>query len=116
MVRLDLLLIPRRKTKCKRRKTNFIYVHHEPNSLFPHGIPNPLLERNRSSTVDVVVRVNADFGVHSMVTLTAAFYLIKMVSLFLENMYRVFSLRFFYKKKRVPPLFMTPVSFGILGI
>ena len=32
---------------------------------------------------------------HSMVTLTAAFYLIKMVSLFLENMYRVFSLRLY---------------------
>ena len=32
-----------------------------------------------------------------MVTLTAAFYLIKMVSLFLENMYRVFA-EVFYKK------------------
>ncbi len=44
-------------------ETHFIKVHHEPNSSFPHGIPNPLLEKNRAATSDVVKAVNADFGV-----------------------------------------------------
>ena len=44
-------------------KTNFIFVHHYPDSTFPNGIPNPLLEENRSSTANTVIREKADFGV-----------------------------------------------------
>ena len=28
-------------------ETKFVFVHHEPDSSFPNGIPNPLLEENR---------------------------------------------------------------------
>ena len=38
-------------------------MHHKPDALFPNGIPNPLLEENRSATADIVVRERADFGV-----------------------------------------------------
>lgn len=44
-------------------ETHFTKVHHEPNSSFPHGIPNPLLENNRVATSEVVKAMNADFGV-----------------------------------------------------
>ena len=44
-------------------KTNFIFVHHEPDPTFPNGVPNPLLERNRSSTINAVINEKADFGV-----------------------------------------------------
>ena len=44
-------------------KTNFIFVHHDPDPTFPNGIPNPLLKENRSSTVDAIVTEDADFGV-----------------------------------------------------
>ncbi|MFL2765836.1 MAG: phosphomannomutase [Paracoccaceae bacterium] len=44
-------------------KTNFVFVNHKPDPSFPNGIPNPLLEENRSSTADIVVTERADFGV-----------------------------------------------------
>ena len=44
-------------------QTNFIFVHHDPDPTFPNGIPNPLLEENRSSTANAVVSEKADFGV-----------------------------------------------------
>ena len=44
-------------------KTNFVYLNHNPDSSFPNGIPNPLLEENRSSTANAVVSEKADFGV-----------------------------------------------------
>ena len=44
-------------------KVNFVRVHHMPDSSFPNGIPNPLLEENRSHTSDVVKSEKADFGV-----------------------------------------------------
>lgn len=44
-------------------KTNFVFVHHDPDPTFPNGIPNPLLEENRSTTADAVITENADFGV-----------------------------------------------------
>ena len=44
-------------------KTDFVYVNHQPDSSFPNGIPNPLLEENRRSTADAIVQENADFGV-----------------------------------------------------
>ena len=52
-----------KKLKEKGVKTNFIFVHHDPDSTFPNGIPNPLLEENRSSTVNAVIEEKADFGV-----------------------------------------------------
>ena len=44
-------------------KTNFIYINHIPDGSFPNGIPNPMLEENRSVTADAVVLEEADFGV-----------------------------------------------------
>ncbi len=44
-------------------KTNFVFVHHAPDPTFPNGIPNPLLQENRSSTSNAVIGEKADFGV-----------------------------------------------------
>ncbi len=44
-------------------KTEFVYLHHNPDSSFPNGIPNPLLEENRKSTSNLIKREKADFGV-----------------------------------------------------
>lgn len=52
-----------KKIEVKGVKTDFVRVHHQPDSSFPHGIPNPLLEQNHSLTADIVVKENADFGV-----------------------------------------------------
>ncbi|MGH1470609.1 MAG: phosphomannomutase [Cellvibrionaceae bacterium] len=41
----------------------FIKIHHEPDGSFPHGIPNPLLPENRSSTIEAVKKHGADFGI-----------------------------------------------------
>lgn len=51
------------KMKEKGVKTNFVYVHHDPDSSFPNGIPNPLIKENQSTTAKAVLRENADFGV-----------------------------------------------------
>ena len=40
-----------------------IKIHHEPDGTFPHGIPNPLLIENRSSTKEAVIAHNADMGI-----------------------------------------------------
>jgi phosphomannomutase len=40
-----------------------IRVHHDPDSTFPNGIPNPLLPENHAATAEVVVREGADMGV-----------------------------------------------------
>ena len=40
-----------------------IKVHHEPDSSFPNGVPNPLLPENRQSTIDAMKESNADLGV-----------------------------------------------------
>ncbi|NJC87311.1 MAG: phosphomannomutase [Desulfuromonas sp.] len=40
----------------------FVKVHHEPDSRFPNGIPNPLLPENRAATADAVRRHGADLG------------------------------------------------------
>ncbi|GAA5317409.1 MAG: colanic acid biosynthesis phosphomannomutase CpsG [Candidatus Pelagadaptatus aseana] len=39
-----------------------IKVHHNPDGNFPHGVPNPLLEENRSATADAVLQSSADLG------------------------------------------------------
>ncbi|MGZ5819615.1 MAG: phosphomannomutase CpsG [Burkholderiaceae bacterium] len=41
----------------------FIKVHHEPDSNFPNGIPNPLLPENRAATAEAVKRYQADMGI-----------------------------------------------------
>ena len=51
------------KLEEKGVKTNFVFVNHKPDPSFPNGIPNPLLEENRSLTADIVVNEKADFGV-----------------------------------------------------
>jgi phosphomannomutase/phosphomannomutase/phosphoglucomutase len=41
----------------------FIKVHHEPDGTFPNGIPNPMLEENRLSTIEAIKVHKADFGI-----------------------------------------------------
>jgi phosphomannomutase len=41
----------------------FIKVHHEPDGNFPNGIPNPMLEENRASTIQAIKKAKADFGI-----------------------------------------------------
>jgi phosphomannomutase/phosphomannomutase/phosphoglucomutase len=41
----------------------FIKVHHEPDGHFPNGIPNPMLEENRASTIAAIRAHRADFGI-----------------------------------------------------
>ncbi len=41
----------------------FIKVHHEPNGNFPNGIPNPILQENRSATANAVIEHGADVGI-----------------------------------------------------
>jgi phosphomannomutase len=40
----------------------FIKVHHEPDSSFPNGVPNPMIEANRASTVAAMRASGADIG------------------------------------------------------
>ena len=53
----------KQKLEEKGLKTNFFYVHHNPDPAFPNGIPNPMLEENRLATSNAVTREEADFGV-----------------------------------------------------
>ena len=41
----------------------FIKVHHEADGNFPNGVPNPMLEENRASTIDAIRANKADFGI-----------------------------------------------------
>ncbi len=41
----------------------FIKVHHEPDGNFPNGIPNPILQENRSATANAVIEHGADVGI-----------------------------------------------------
>jgi len=41
----------------------FIKVHHNADGHFPNGVPNPMLEENRASTVDAIRKHKADLGV-----------------------------------------------------
>ena len=52
-----------KKLKEKSVETNLIFLHHDPDPSFPNGIPNPLLEENRSSTANAVIDEKANFGV-----------------------------------------------------
>jgi phosphomannomutase/phosphomannomutase/phosphoglucomutase len=40
----------------------FIKIHHNPDGSFPNGVPNPMLEENRASTVEAIRRSGADVG------------------------------------------------------
>jgi phosphomannomutase len=42
---------------------NFIKMHHEPDGHFPNGIPNPMIEENRASTIAAIRANGADFGI-----------------------------------------------------
>ena len=41
----------------------FIKVHHEPDGIFPNGVPNPMLPENRSVTIDAIRSHHADLGI-----------------------------------------------------
>ena len=41
----------------------FIKVHHKADGNFPNGVPNPLLEENRQSTIDAIIEHKADLGI-----------------------------------------------------
>lgn len=42
---------------------DFIKVHHDPDGEFPNGVPNPLLEENRASTIEAIREHDADLGI-----------------------------------------------------
>ena len=41
----------------------FIKLHHEPDGTFPNGVPNPMIEANRQSTIDRIKGTGADLGI-----------------------------------------------------
>lgn len=41
----------------------FIRINHQPDGTFPHGVPNPMLEENRASTIEAIRKHKADLGV-----------------------------------------------------
>lgn len=41
----------------------FIKMFHQPDSSFPNGVPNPLLEENRAPTIDAIRKHKADLGI-----------------------------------------------------
>jgi phosphomannomutase len=41
----------------------YIKVHHEADGTFPNGVPNPMHEENRKSTIDAIRKHKADFGI-----------------------------------------------------
>jgi phosphomannomutase len=41
----------------------FIKVHHEPDGEFPNGVPNPLIEKNRQTTIDAINANDAHLGI-----------------------------------------------------
>ena len=51
------------RLKAQGAPLEFIRVHHQSDSTFPNGIPNPLLPANHAATADVVMRAGADMGV-----------------------------------------------------
>jgi phosphomannomutase/phosphomannomutase/phosphoglucomutase len=41
----------------------FIKLNHEPDGTFPNGVPNPMLEENRVSTIEAIKKHKADLGI-----------------------------------------------------
>ena len=44
-------------------RLDFVKIYNEPDGPFPNGIPNPILEENRESTIKAVLEHNADMGI-----------------------------------------------------
>ncbi len=40
-----------------------IKIFNEPDGNFPNGVPNPMLEENRKSTIEAIKKEKADLGV-----------------------------------------------------
>jgi phosphomannomutase len=40
----------------------FLKLHHSPDGTFPNGVPNPMLEANRLSTIDLIKKSGAQLG------------------------------------------------------
>ncbi len=40
----------------------FVKINHQPDGSFPNGVPNPMLEQNRASTIEAIRRTRADLG------------------------------------------------------
>jgi phosphomannomutase len=40
----------------------FIKINHEADGNFPNGVPNPMIEENRKSTIEAIIRHKADVG------------------------------------------------------
>jgi phosphomannomutase len=41
---------------------DFVKINHQPDGSFPNGVPNPMLEENRASTIEAIRRSKADVG------------------------------------------------------
>jgi phosphomannomutase/phosphomannomutase/phosphoglucomutase len=41
----------------------FIRINHAPDGTFPNGVPNPMLEENRTATIEAIRKHKADLGV-----------------------------------------------------
>jgi phosphomannomutase/phosphomannomutase/phosphoglucomutase len=41
----------------------FIKIHHAPDGMFPNGVPNPMLEENRVSSIEAIRKHKADLGI-----------------------------------------------------
>ena len=41
----------------------FIKMHNEPDGTFPNGVPNPMIEENRTPTIEAIKEHKADFGI-----------------------------------------------------
>lgn len=41
----------------------FVKLHHEPDGSFPNGVPNPMIEENRTATIAKLREVNADLAI-----------------------------------------------------
>jgi phosphomannomutase/phosphomannomutase/phosphoglucomutase len=41
----------------------FIKINHTPDGTFPNGVPNPMLEDNRASTIEAIRKHKADLGI-----------------------------------------------------
>jgi phosphomannomutase len=41
----------------------FVKLNHAPDGHFPNGVPNPMLEENRASTIEAIRRTGADVGI-----------------------------------------------------
>ena len=40
----------------------FVKLHHAPDGTFPNGVPNPMIERNRTVTIEKIRETGADLG------------------------------------------------------